>query len=56
VIVGTVKKSIAPIASRGLRRKVSQRLAGSGSLGAYFLLNHNLDSSLQPFHCRKQKT
>jgi hypothetical protein len=35
--IGTVKKSIAAIASRRLRRKVSQRLAGSGSLGARFI-------------------
>src|ERR1700694_1901857 len=37
VIVGTVKKSIAAIASRWFRRKASQRLAGSGSLGARFI-------------------
>ena len=36
VIVGTVKKSMAAIASRWLRRKASQRLARSGSLGALF--------------------
>jgi hypothetical protein len=34
VIVGTVKQSIAAMASGWLRRKASQRLAGSGSLGA----------------------
>jgi len=32
-----VKKSIAAIASRWLRRKASQRLAGSGRLGALFI-------------------
>jgi hypothetical protein len=32
VTVGTVKKSMAAMASRWLRRKASQRLAGSGSL------------------------
>jgi hypothetical protein len=37
VIVGTVKKSIAAIASRWFRRKASQRLAGSGSLGTRFI-------------------
>src|SRR5260370_10342234 len=37
VIVGTAKKSIAAIASRWFRRKASQRLAGSGSLGARFI-------------------
>jgi hypothetical protein len=36
VIVGTVKKSMAAIASRCLRRKASQRLAWSGPLGARF--------------------
>jgi hypothetical protein len=34
VIVGTVKKPIAAMASRWLRRDTSQRLAGSGALGA----------------------
>jgi hypothetical protein len=34
VRVGTVKKSIAAIASRWLRRKVSQRFLGSTGLGA----------------------
>jgi hypothetical protein len=34
--VGTVKRSMAAIASRWFRRKASQRLAGSGSLGARF--------------------
>lgn len=34
MIVGTVKKSIAAMASRWLRRKASQRLAGLGSRGA----------------------
>src|ERR1039457_4467040 len=34
VNVGTVKKSIAAIASRWFLRKVSQRLATSGGLGA----------------------
>ena len=34
MIVGTVKKSMAALASRWLRRKVSQRLARSGSLSA----------------------
>src|SRR5437879_1204709 len=33
-MVGTVKKSMAAIASRWLCRKASQRLAGPGSLGA----------------------
>ena len=33
-MVGTVKKSIAAIASRWFRRKASHRLAGSGSRGA----------------------
>src|SRR5487761_52160 len=33
-MVGTVKKSIAAIASRWLRRNASQRLAGSGSRAA----------------------
>ena len=37
VTVGTVKKSIAAMASRWLRRKVSQRLDGSGSLEARFI-------------------
>src|ERR1700680_245708 len=37
VIVGTVKKSIAAIASRWFRRKVSQRLARSGSFGVRFI-------------------
>jgi hypothetical protein len=37
VIVGTVNKSMAAIASRWFLRKVSQRLAGSGSLGARFI-------------------
>jgi len=37
VIVGTVNKSMAAIASRWFRRKASQRLAGSGSLGARFI-------------------
>src|SRR6266853_6666470 len=37
VIVGTVKKSMAAIASRWFRRKASQRLAQSGSLGARFI-------------------
>ena len=37
VTVGTVKKSIAAITSRWLCRKASQRLAGSGSLGARFI-------------------
>src|SRR5215469_7161085 len=37
VTVGTVKKSIAAMASRWLRRKVSQRLDGSGSLKARFI-------------------
>jgi hypothetical protein len=32
--VGTVKKSIAAMASRWFLRKVSQRLVGSGGLGA----------------------
>ena len=34
VRVGTVKKSIAAIASRWFRKKVSHRFAGSGGLGA----------------------
>ena len=34
MIVGTVNKSMAAIASRWFRRKASQRLAGSESLGA----------------------
>jgi hypothetical protein len=34
---GTAKKSIAAMASRGLRRNVSQRLTGSGFLGARFM-------------------
>ncbi len=33
--VGTVKKSIAAIASRWFRKKVSHRFAGSGGLGAH---------------------
>jgi hypothetical protein len=33
VSVGTVKKSMAAIASRWFRRNASQRLAGSGVLG-----------------------
>ncbi len=37
MIVGTVKKSMAAIASRWLRRKASQRLAWSGPLGARFI-------------------
>ena len=37
MIVGTEKKSIAAIASRWLRRKASQRFAGSGFLGARFI-------------------
>ena len=37
VIVGTVKKSIAAIASRWFLRKARQRLAGSESLGACFI-------------------
>ena len=41
-MVGTVKKSIAAIASRRLRRNASQRLAGSGFLGA-------LSSNGRPF-------
>lgn len=36
-LLGTVKKSIAAIASRWSRRKASQRLAGSGFLGARFI-------------------
>src|SRR5580704_2835769 len=36
-MVGTVKKSMAAIASRWFRRKTSQRLAQSGSLGARFI-------------------
>jgi hypothetical protein len=32
--VGTVKKSIAAITSRWFRKKASQRLTRSGSLGA----------------------
>ena len=35
--VGTAKKSIAAIASRWLRRNASQRLTGSGFLGARFI-------------------
>ena len=35
--VGTVKKSIAAIASRWFLRKVRQRLAGSEPLGACFI-------------------
>jgi hypothetical protein len=34
VSVGTVKKSMAAMASRWFRRNVSQRPAGSGILGA----------------------
>jgi hypothetical protein len=37
VIVGTVKKSRAAMASRWFRRKASQRLARSGSLGVRFI-------------------
>src|SRR5260370_38284230 len=37
VAVGTVKRSIAAIASRWFRRKVSQRCAGSGCLGGSFI-------------------
>ena len=37
LMVGTVKKSIAEIASRWLRRKANHRLPGSGSLGARFI-------------------
>jgi hypothetical protein len=37
MIVGTVKKSMAAIASRWFRRKASQRLARSGSFGARFI-------------------
>src|SRR5664280_193335 len=36
VSVGTVKKSMAAMASRWFRRKVSQRFAGSGSWVARF--------------------
>src|SRR5580692_1768213 len=36
-MVGTVKKSMAAIASRWFRRKTSQRLARSGSFGARFI-------------------
>src|SRR5258708_26818512 len=35
--VGTLKRYIAAIASRWFRRKVSQRCAGSGCLGARFI-------------------
>src|ERR1017187_4209654 len=35
VNVGTVKKSIAAIASRWLHRNAAHRLAGSGLLGAF---------------------
>jgi hypothetical protein len=37
VIVGAVKKSMAAMASRWFRRKTSQRLVRSGSLGARFI-------------------
>src|SRR5215472_6530788 len=37
VTVGTVKKSIAAIASLWLRKKASQRLAGSGFVGTRFI-------------------
>jgi hypothetical protein len=37
VTVGTVKKSMAAMASRWLRTKASQRLAGSGALGPRFI-------------------
>src|SRR5262249_58670199 len=44
--VGTVKKSIAAMASRWLRRKVSQRLDGSGSLEACFIQRETVLSEI----------
>jgi hypothetical protein len=55
----TVKKSIAAIASRWFRRKVSQRLARSGSLGALFIQREMVLSTSQRLsnsrnHCDSQ--
>ncbi len=46
VSVGTVKKSIAAIASRWLRRKASQRRAGSGSWFACFTQRETVRSEM----------
>ena len=46
MIVGTVKKSMAARASRWLRRKASQRLAGSGSHGARFIQREMVRSEI----------
>lgn len=49
VIVGTVKRSMAAIASLWFRRKASQRLAGSGSLDARFIQRE----MVLPARCRR---
>ena len=45
-MVGTVKKSIAAMASRWLRRKASQRLAESGFLQARFIQRETVRSEM----------
>src|SRR6266478_2261487 len=52
VIVGTVKKAIAAIASRGFRRKASPRLGDSGFLGARFIPREIVRSELSKLGMR----
>jgi hypothetical protein len=46
VSVGTVKKSIAAIASRWLSKKAAQRFASSGFLGAFRIQRETVRSDM----------